>query len=156
MKKFLVIGLAFLSGLAFAETNKEVVNATPEKPFASIQVFDISGSEPKLMEGNKLSRSKPRQLCITLANLPVQEQNLFAEYFQAPAPMSLGLEGASIQVEENKKNFLITSNVPKGAVSNNILLQCWQFNKENPIGTYTLDLQFNDIVFKGLKFEILK
>lgn len=155
MKKFLITSVAFLSSMAFAEASKEVTTSQ-NQPFAAIQVFDVSAAKAKLMKGNKLSRSKPRQLCVTLANLTAQDQNLFAEYFQAPAPMSLSVDGANIQAEENNKNFLITFNVPKESLNNNTFVQCWQFNKQNPIGTYTLDLQFNDIVFKGLKFEILK
>ena len=33
---------------------------------------------------------------------------------------------------------------------------CWRFGKEDPIGEYKVDAQFNDIVFKNLKFTVLK
>lgn len=155
MKKFLISGLALISSFAFAEDSKKEVT-TQNQPVAEIRVFDISGSEPKLMKGNQLSRTKQRQLCITLANLPVQDKNLFAEYFQAPAPMAFSIEGANTQVDSNQHNTLLTMNIEKSDLVNNTLSQCWKFNKQNPIGIYKLDLQFNDLVFKGLEFEILK
>lgn len=157
MKKLITAAFSLLATTAFAGTqNSQNISNAQFQPMAAIQVFDTSGTQPRLMKGNKLSRSKSRQVCVTLVNLPTQEKNLFAEYFQAPAPMNLTLEGANVQVEENRKNFLISFHVPKSEVKSNTFSQCWQFNKQNPIGTYKLDVQFNGVVFKGLEFKVLK
>lgn len=47
-------------------------------------------------------------------------------------------------------------NLPKANIASGAITQCWQFSKNDPVGTYQLELQFNDIVFKGLAFQILK
>lgn len=159
MKKLLATTLALLSATAFADTKVDTPTEShvqDKQPFAMIRVFDTSGKEPKLMDGNRLSRHKSRQVCVFVANVPIQEQNLFAEYFQAPKPMKIHFEGANVQAEDNQKNYLISFNMSKEQIVDDIVSQCWTFTKNDPIGTYKLDVQFNDIVFKGLEFKVLK
>lgn len=44
----------------------------------------------------------------------------------------------------------------KTEIRDNTPTQCWTFGKQDPIGTYKLDVQFNDIVFKNIEFKLLK
>lgn len=159
MKKWVATSLAVFSAMASANTENTAavqVGNAKDQPMAVIRVFDTSGKEPRLMDGNRLSRHKSRQMCVFIHNVPLEEQNLFAEYFQAPKPMKLHFEGANVQAEDNQKNFLISFTIPKEAIKDNVVSQCWTFTKKDPIGTYKLDVQFNSIVFKGLEFKVLK
>lgn len=157
MKKFAVLALSMFCFNAMAENNgNTVTNTQQSQPIAAIRVIDSSVKPEKLMEGNSLSRTKARKLCTIIENVNAQDNNQFAVYFQAPAPISFaGIQG-KIQSEDNQKNHLIIFNVDKKDIKNNQFVQCWTFGKEDPIGEYKLDLQFNDIVFKGLSFNLLK
>lgn len=164
----MTIGLAILATTTFASANTnqkvnknqqqaaEAQKTNTTQPVAAIRIFDISGKSPKLMEGNQLSRSKARQMCVFVVNVEVKNQNRLVEYFKTPEPMLMQAEGATTQSSQDGKEHFITFNLPKSDIKNYVVSQCWKFNKEHPMGIYQLDVQFNDIVFKGLSFEILK
>ncbi|MBN6710250.1 hypothetical protein JFL47_11805 [Haemophilus haemoglobinophilus] len=157
MKKLMSVALAVFSSFAFADAQDQIKLAIQEKqPMAVIRVFDTSVKPYKIIEGNKLSRSKPRHLCLYIVNANIQEKNLFAQYVQAPAPIKVNVPNARVQIEDNKKNFLIVFNMMKKEIKDNTPTQCWGLGKTDPIGTYKLDVQFNNIVFKGLEFQLLK
>ncbi|MGC7560883.1 hypothetical protein [Pasteurella sp. PK-2025] len=160
MKKIMAVSLALISSMTFAKTqtpvNSEQQQAQQQPPIAVLRVFDTSNKEPKLIEGNALSRSKKRNLCIFISNVEKKEQNLLAEFFKVPAAMKMHAEGAEIQSSPDNKEHLILFNVPKSALQSDVITQCWQFSKSDPIGTYQLEIQFNETVFKGLSFRILK
>lgn len=157
MKKLMSVALAVFSSVTLANSPVQVKSNTQEnQPMAFIRVFDTSVNPHKIIEGNKLSRSKPRHVCLYVANVAIQEQNLLAQYVQAPAPIKVNVPNARVQIEDNKKNFLIVFNMMKKEIKDNTPTQCWELGKTDPIGTYKLDVQFNNIVFKGLEFELLK
>ncbi|MGQ0286259.1 hypothetical protein ACT2CV_03495 [Pasteurellaceae bacterium 22721_9_1] len=159
MKKLMAMGLVFFSAVALANEQKnEIQNAIEaKKPLAVLQIFDTSGKQRKLLEGNALSRSKMRELCVVVGNVEIKEQNTFHQFFKAPNAMELNIKGqANIQSSEDKKEHLVSFTIPKNAIQNNAVHQCWIFDKKDPIGNYTLEVQFNDTVFKGLSFRVLK
>lgn len=157
MKKLISITLMTLSSFAFANSTEQVKSNDRESlPTAVIRIFDTSVTPHKFLEGNKLSRSKPRHICLYVYNVPIFEQNLFAKYVQAPAPITVNVPNAKVEVEDNKKNFLIVFDMMKKDIKDNTPAQCWALGKKDPIGTYKLDVQFNDIVFKNLEFKLLK
>ncbi|WP_386696887.1 hypothetical protein [Lonepinella sp. MS14436] len=154
MKKLAVIALALFSVSVIAQAaNAETLVKQPQ---AALFVLDTSGKQPKLLEGTQLSRSKPRNLCIRIFDVAIQEQNMFAEYFSAPAPMNIVSKGSEIRVDEDKKGFLVVTNMNKADIKDNLITRCWEFTPQDPIGKYNVEVQFNDIVFKGLSFEILR
>lgn len=161
MKKLMAVSLlSLISSMTFANTQN---NAQPEQqqakqqpPIAVLRVFDTTNKEPKLLKGNALSRSKKRNLCLFISNVEKLEQNLLAEYFKAPAAMKMNAEGAEIRSIADNKEHLVIFNLPKSALEGDVITQCWQFAKTDPIGTYQLEIQFNETVFKGLSFRILK
>lgn len=159
MKKFAVLALSMFCFNAMAD-NSNANTATntqqAQPPVAAIRVIDSSVKPEKLMEGNSLSRAKARKLCMVIENVNVLDNNQVAIYVQAPAAITFaGIQG-KIQSEDNQKNHLIVFNVAKKEIKNNQFAQCWTFGKEDPVGEYKVDLQFNDIVFKGLSFNLLK
>ena len=162
MKKLVMLSLGLVLGVANAaetansETTKPKEQA--QQPVAVLRVFDTSGSSPKVLDKNRFSRSKARELCLIVGNVPVQENNLFVHYLQAPAAFKVDVPAdiAKVEAEENGKNYLITKNVTKAEMLKGEAAFCWRFGKEDPIGEYKVDAQFNDIVFKNLKFTVLK
>lgn len=160
MKKLVFASAILFSSLAIANTpaqEQPTAEKTQEQPpIAALRVFDTSGKEPKLIEGNALSRRKPRQLCLFVMNVPVQEKNRLVEYFKAPAPINMSMDGGVVQTTEDKKEHLITIEFTKEQLTSGTIAHCWTFTKTDPIGTYQVEAQFNDIVFKGLSFRILK
>lgn len=165
MKKLMVLSLGLAMGVVGTAHANETAQAqqSPSQtnkntPFAAIHIVDTSGKTPKLLKGNRLSRSKARQACLVLGNVPVKETNLFAEYFQAPAAIDLEIPAniAKIESVTEKKNYLISKNVTAAEIQNNQFVFCWTFTKNDPMGEYKLDAQFNDIVFKNLKFTVIK
>lgn len=159
MKKFIMLSLGLtISTLANANEVSSQPSPQVAQPIAVLQVFDTSGKEPKLLKGNRLSRAKARNVCVTVGNVVVEENNLFAQYLQAPAAIDLDIppEIAKIESVEEKKNYLISRNVVKAEMPNNQFMFCWKFNAKDPIGEYKLDTQFNNAIFKDLKFTVIK
>ncbi|STO60611.1 Uncharacterised protein [Canicola haemoglobinophilus] len=98
MKKLIPIAFLGFSSLVSANSEEQIKLAIQEqKPMAVIRVFDTSVKPYKVIEGNKLSRSKPRQVCLHVLNVPVQEQNLFAQYVLAPRPIEVNVPNAKVQ-----------------------------------------------------------
>lgn len=160
MKKFIMFSLGLAIGaVSFANANEATSPQSSQiQPVAVLQVFDTSGKEPKLLKGNRLSRSKARNVCVTVGNVVVEDNNLFAQYLQAPAAIELEIppEIAKIESVEEKKNYLISRNVVRAEMPNNQFMFCWKFDAKDPIGEYKLDTQFNNAIFKDLKFTIIK
>lgn len=159
MKKIIAMSLLMFSVVMSVNAKNTVASKKEEQiaqPIAGFRLFDLSGKAPQLIEGNKFSRAKPHQLCIFVENVEVKEQNLLAEYFVAPAPIRMQAENAETRTTGDGTGNLIIFNLPKANIASGAITQCWQFSKNDPVGTYQLELQFNDIVFKGLAFQILK
>lgn len=157
MKKLIPVSFLAFSSLVLANSQEQINLAIKEKqPMAVVRVFDTSVKPHKIIEGNQLSRSKPRQLCLFVINATVQDKNLFANYLQAPAPLTLTVNNARVQVDDSKKNYLIAFDMMRKDIKDNVPSQCWVFTPNDPIGTYKVDMQFNDIVFKNLEFKLLK
>lgn len=157
MKKLFTFSLGLMAAFT-ASAVETPTNSDNNPPIAVLRVFDVSGGNIKVMEGNKLSRSKPRELCLIVGNVPVQESNMFVQYFQAPAKTKIAIPAnmATVEAEDNSKNFLISKTVTKAEMPHGEAVFCWRFSKQDPAGEYKLDVQFNDIVFKDLKFKLLK
>ena len=156
MKKQLIFSLGLMA--TFAASAVETPADSDNSPIAALRVFDISGTNAKALEGNELSRSKPREVCLLVGNVPVQDSNTLVQYLQAPAKTKIEMPAnmAKVEAENNGQNFLISKTITKAEMPNNRAVFCWRFTKEDPLGEYKLDVQFNDIVFKGLKFKVLK
>ncbi|QEH17903.1 hypothetical protein [Histophilus somni] len=159
MKKLISVALVMFSPFTFAFSQGQVKLPVQEKqPAAIIRVFDNSVKPYKIIEGKKLSRSKPRHLCLYILNVDLQERNLLAQYVQAPAPIKVNVPNvnAKVRMEDNQKNFLIMFDMMKKDIRNNTPTLCWALGTDDPIGIYKLDVQFNNVVFENLEFELLK
>lgn len=156
MKKMMIVTLAMLSAttMAATKTNIKPENTPTAQPTVVLRVLDFSSKTPRPLTENKLSQSKNQQLCWSSVNVPLSGKVQFAEAFYAPAATTFTSEGMSVTASEDKKEFLIVGNVT--FKDNTNLTRCWKFTKEDPVGHYRLDVQINDIIFKGLAFEVVK
>ncbi|TYG33628.1 hypothetical protein FW755_00225 [Lonepinella koalarum] len=155
MKKLVVMALTLFSASVLAVT-ENVIETTTIQPKATIFVLDTSSQPAKVMKGTQFSRSKARNLCVAVSDVPVQDKNQFVEYFVSPAPINIIAKDSDIKVDDDKKGFLAITLINESEIKNNVVTRCWQFEQNDPVGKYKLDVQFNDIVFKGLSFEVLK
>ncbi|WP_386692993.1 MULTISPECIES: hypothetical protein [unclassified Lonepinella] len=155
MKKLVVMPLTLFSASVLAVT-ENVIETTTTQPKATIFVLDTSSHPAKVMKNTQFSRSKARNLCVAVSDVPVQDKNQFAEYFVSPAPINIIAKNSEIKMDDDKKGFLAITLIDRSEIKNNVATRCWQFEQNDPVGKYKLDVQFNDIVFKGLSFEVLK
>ena len=157
MKKLVVLSMG-LAAIASANAADNTPSQPVNQPVAVVRIFDTTGGNAKLMSGNELSRRKPRNACVIVANVPVLEKNSFIQYFQAPAQTKMDIPATIAQVkgEANGKNYLVSKTVTKAEMPRGETGFCWGFTEQDPVGEYTIDVQFNNIVFKNLKFKVLK
>lgn len=159
MKKLITLSLTAISMFTWANNSfsSTVVSNTVE-PSAQIKIFDVSGKDKKLIEGTQVSRSKPRQVCVSVNNVVPLENNVFAQFIIAPHKFAIHNNEKFVKIETTSdgKEHLIVLNLPKSSVVNGNVLQCLQLEQTDPMGLYKVDVQFNDFVAKGLLFEVLK
>lgn len=150
MKKMLnaLLGAMLLANIstAFAETTKQ--------PMSILQVEDVSTKVPKLVNGLKLSLSKPHRLCWYATNIPFQISNTVIEVFEAPEATSFTSPIGNSVASEDKKTFTITTLMKNP--NTDYLMQCWTFQENEPKGKYRFQLRVNDIQFPPQAFELVK
>ncbi|WP_439258226.1 hypothetical protein [Lonepinella sp. BR2271] len=165
INKLVTLGVLSLFSTALFAVNKgdspkvSHLPAHPQKePMAALFVLDTSEKTPKLMEGTQLSRHKPRKLCFSLTNVNPQAENRLVEYLGSPAPIKVKtLPSSQVKAEDDSQtHFLIFTPVKQAEFNNNEYVRCWIFDTSDPVGKYNFEIQFNDTVFKGLSFEVLK
>lgn len=62
---------------------------------------------------------------------------------------------AQLTADADGKGYRAVFEIPRSEIKNNTAVQCWEFGKQDPVGEYHIDVQFNNVVFKNLKFEVL-
>ncbi|MDG2916606.1 hypothetical protein P7M46_01065 [Bisgaard Taxon 10/6] len=143
----------FLSASVMASGNTQTSEET--RPVAFLQVLDASAAQPKPMEGNRFSRKDKRQLCVVVRNVEIQENNQLIENIKAPAKITMEANNARLIADTDGKGYRAVFEIPRTEIKNDVVLQCWEFGKQDPVGEYHVDVQFNNVVFKNLKFEVL-
>lgn len=156
MKKYLLLAMAFASTTALANTQVNT-NATKEtKPsMMALTTVDVSGKVAKPLNSTVYSLSREKtELCWEVINVPFTAKNKVTEVFNAPAKSKFTAPGSSIIVTNDDKTHTIVSYVANS--NNEFIRKCWKFDKADPIGNYTLDLQVNDVIFPTQKFSVVK
>lgn len=153
MKKQLALTLGLIATVTLAANaqNQPVANS---QPAAFIQVLDLSGKTPRTISGNKVSLSKKQQLCWGTLNIKFTGKTRVTETFHSPAATKFTSDKDQSYASNDKKEFVIVSEVMPS--KDNSISRCWQLEKKDPIGKYSLDVQIGDINFSGLKFEVVK
>lgn len=157
MKKTLsLIAIALsMTSAAFAAS----VEGAPQKiePKLHLSVYEKANemAQPKDLNTRDVSRSATNlQLC-WVAEGTFKKEVQVVEIFKAPARTSFILAGSgtSTASPDKKTHTLVgTRQVANGTTVHN----CWRFDKQDPIGEYTLTLQVDDISFTPVKFNVVK
>ncbi|MBF0784253.1 hypothetical protein E4T80_02015 [Muribacter muris] len=155
MKKSLV-ALAFFSASVFAGSEVPPNQPMQNTPVVQFGVVDISSQIAKIAKNVGLAYSLKNQnhrLCWTAYNVPFQMQNKVIEVFVTPKASQFNSEGATVESSKDKKTHKITTMVPNNSDS---FGRCWRFDDKDPLGTYKVDIQVNDIIFQTQTFELVK
>ncbi|MDD0824692.1 hypothetical protein PTQ27_09495 [Mannheimia sp. AT1] len=156
-KLYVALILALTANYSLAAAEKKANEPKPfdGKPTVGLHVFDTSTKVAKPISGNTLSISKKQnRLCWSSINVPLQNKVTIAEAFYAPDVLKIISEGSKVDSSADKKQHTIVSEITNVNTEN--LNRCWDFDKTDPIGKYQMEIQINDIIFKGLEFEIVK
>lgn len=149
MKKLFALTLGLLSATAMAD--QPIANG---QPAVFLRVVDFSGKAPRPIEGNKVSISKKHQLCWATLNMSIVGKTRVTETFHSPSATNFKAENAQSYASNDKKDFMIVSEITPN--NDQSISRCWQLEKKDPIGKYSLDVQVGDVTFSGLKFEVVK
>lgn len=157
-KLWAMVALAMATNYSLAAAEKKLAEPKPfeNKPAVILKVFDMSTKVARPIQGTTLSISKKQnQLCWYSINVPVQNKVMIAEAFYAPAKMKFVSSRSQVDSSEDGKNHTIITETSL-VNHNQPLSRCWRFYKTDPIGKYKMEVQINDLIFKGLEFEIVK
>lgn len=153
MKKTLIAALGLFSLVAQANTN--IQPAGEKQPKLALAIYDSSSKVPAKVEGLKYSVSKKNwQLCWTAFDMPFTANNKVTELFKSPAPAVFkSSTGSSVRSKDGKEH-----RVEYFTPSQNgeLIQRCWTFDKNDPLGKYSLTLDINDVSYPPVSFELVK
>ncbi|KAE9540353.1 hypothetical protein HT665_01080 [Ursidibacter maritimus] len=156
MNKTLALALGLLSTTVFAED--KIQQASPEKavePKLTLTIYDTSNTVPRAIEGLKYSlKAKNLSLCWTAFDMPFIQSNKVIELFHSPKASKFTDASASTVSSKDKKQHTIENYLP--SVNGQYIHRCWNFDKKDPLGKYSVEVQINNIKFPALSFEVVK
>lgn len=160
MKKSLVITLALFSATAVANQSGDKRTEQIQfvnQPMLQLEVFDKSNTVARPVAGRKYSVSnKNHSLCWTAWNIPfLPRNNKSIEVFTSPKSAKFMSPDASVITQDNGKMHVVT-NFNIQVTNNEFIQRCWLFDKNDPLGKYTLTVQVNDIQYPTQTFELVK
>ena len=139
-----------VSATAFAES--QAINTQPMMKFG---VFDTSNKVVREVADNKYSISnKNHTLCWTAFNMPFQPDNNIVEIFKSPKKANFSDPQGNSTTSEDGQTHTISLNMK--SVNNEFIERCWNFDKNDPLGKYTLEVKVNDINFPVQTFEVVE
>lgn len=158
MKKTVIIALNLLAGTAIVnQAIAQTSSQESKQPMLSLEVFDSSSSVPSVVEGRKFSVSKKNlDLCWTAFNMPVLANNSVVEVFVAPKKATFIAEGSQVSKSKDGKKHTITSTFSTKQTDFDLVRKCWRFDKKDPLGKYTVEIQVNNIKFPAQTFHVVK
>ncbi|MDO4697695.1 MAG: hypothetical protein Q4A60_03325 [Pasteurellaceae bacterium] len=156
MKKSLAITLGLLAGTALAnQPNTSQAEAQP--PSLTLEVFDTSTGVHSIVEGRKFSVSRKNiELCWTAFNLSIEPNNTSIEIFVSPKRATFVDQGSKISKSKDGRKHTITSTFSTDKTDQDLVRKCWKFDKKDPLGKYTLEVQVNNIKFPPQTFHVVK
>lgn len=154
MKKSLTLVSLFLSTNLFANTPAPQSTEVPQ-PKLVLQVMDFSRKVATALPENKLSRSNAKlQLCWTAFDMPFLPTNHVVQQISSPrGGKFVATVGSSISSKDGTTHTITSTMEDKGRGA---LSQCWQFDKTDPIGKYSIAVRINNTNFPAMPFEIVK
>lgn len=148
----MLLGAVNVAEAKAADKAKEKKVTPPE---IYLSVFDTTTNPFTDLKTTKLSRSNPNlQLCWIAQGTFYQQVNLI-ETFKAPAPQKMVAEGARIATSEDGKTNAIRG--PLDSLNRGkVLVKCWRFDENDPLGKYSLQVQVVKKVYPPLSFSVVK
>lgn len=152
MKRLFVLSsLLVATGTALAANQEQNVGVVPKM---YLSILDTSSKVARDIGSREYSVSnKNLQLCWSVRDMPFLLSNHVIEVFIAPDDKGKFVNaGARVSKSDNVHSI----HSIKQAINNEEISSCWSFDDTDPLGKYTLELQVNDLLFKGVQFELVK
>lgn len=151
MKKWIIGALSLISLTSIAQDNVIQDNL----PRLKLAVYDFSTSTPKEVGRTYSLSNKHHRLCWTAFNMPFEPlNNQVTQIFTTPDKNTkFTIPAAKTEVSENGLSTIITTTQPSS--KQGVMENCWEFEKTDPLGKYTLAVQINDIVFSAIDFNVI-
>lgn len=152
MKKLLAVTALLVLGTAYADNEKKV----PVQPKMTLAVVDISNKVARPLKERKYSVSnKNLRLCWNVFDVPFASGNAnkITEIFTAPSEEAKFIKPGANVVKDKAVSY-VHSNTR--SVNNEYIQNCWQFDQNDPLGTYQFKLLLNNFEFSEVKFELVK
>ncbi len=153
MKKTLALFLTttLLSTAALATNAKKVAN--PSTPRLYLSVIDVSASKPVDLQKTEISRSAKQQLCWSATGGIFPTPSEVTEVFTSPKPTTFQAGDSFSMSSADKKVHTITSKKTPSN-DNKVVSGCWQFDKTDPTGQYSLSVKIGNIQYGQLNFKV--
>lgn len=160
MKKSLVLAMGLLAtATTMAAEKTETAQPAPQKetrPVIGLVIYNTSGKVATPIKGLQysLKKAKNLQLCWEVINTPLTANNLVIEEITAPAKSKFVSKDSNVVTSEDGKAHTVSTQIP--STTSEFLRRCWNFDKTDPKGTYSIKVRVNNIQFNNLNFEIVK
>ncbi|MDH2925486.1 hypothetical protein EV693_10524 [Nicoletella semolina] len=154
MKKFTISLFALISAnvMAVSSIERPQENIPPKLRFG---VFEVKEKGSRLLESNQFSVSnKEHKLCWAAFDMPFDVSNTVIEVFYSPKKAKFIDTIQQVSTSEDGKTHTVTSKLP--SQQGKFIERCWTFDKNDPLGKYSVDIQVNDIIFPTQYFEVTK
>ncbi len=152
MKKSFVVLLGLLSAAALA--NNAGGEQQGNQPMLNLAVYDTSTQVAKPLGTQYSVSAKGIQLCWVAFNMPFSANNKVIEIFQSPDKATFSDTVGLVVSSEDKLWHKVSSSL--SSQNNEFIQRCWAFDKNDPLGKYTLDIQINNVRFASQEFELVK
>lgn len=156
MNKFTPIftGVALLFSVnAIAQTKTADKNA-PALPEIFVSVFDASQNPFTDTNTTTLSRSAENRRLCWVANGKFNKSVNLVETFNAPAAQTMMVsEHSRVSTSNNGKTNTIRG-TEESYNDGKYLFKCWSFDKNDPVGKYTLQIKADKKTFPPLSFKV--
>lgn len=125
--------------------------AQTQEPVIVAAAFALDNTIYQPLGSTTASRSNPtHHICWLAGNIPHQSTPKVQEIFVSPQPMQFNDPKATI-TSDGTTTTVLSNTVD---YSDGYAYRCWQFDEQDPIGTYSVAVNINDIVFDPVSFAI--
>ncbi len=143
MKKSLVLLITLCSGFVHAQDIK-----------VHFGLLDHTSGAAQLIEAESINRNNGSPLCWFITNAQPYTELDITEQFTSPPNAQFVRTNAILSINPEASEHKLTFKLNTDAKGE--LLQCWQFNQDDPIGLYTETLTINNKEYGKYTFQITK
>ncbi|MDO4626769.1 MAG: hypothetical protein Q4A81_05625 [Pasteurellaceae bacterium] len=137
MKKYFAFLIVLFPCLAFANP---VFTFGAKSDYKMLGVWLKDGTHYKKQDGH--------YYCWELTGLPKNKENKIKLEITSPAPATYRFNGMNSYNKVNHEFNLV------GTLSNGMIDNCWMFENEDPVGTYTLTVTANGVKYPTQTFTL--